>query len=111
MKKCKHCDTVLDENNKGYGLQCYPCKNGLERYGMNRYQQINLLESQNHSCALCDTSVSLFEGNNFSGVVDHCHTTGKVRGILCGHCNVALGKLEKSNRLHLFIERVSNYIQ
>jgi len=29
--------------------------------------------------------------------VDHCHTTGKVRGILCARCNIELGFYENSN--------------
>jgi hypothetical protein len=110
MKQCKHCSVELNEENKGWGLQCYPCKNGLLRYGLNRIQQLELLESQDNSCALCDTPVQLFEGNNFSGVIDHCHTTGKVRGILCGHCNVALGKLESDNRLDKFLQRAGSYM-
>ena len=109
MRNCKHCGIELNKDNKGYGLQCYPCKNGLLRYGLNRLEQLELLESQQDRCALCETPVELFAGNNFSGVVDHDHNTGKVRGILCGHCNVALGKLEADNRLPMFIERVSKY--
>jgi hypothetical protein len=31
--------------------------------------------------------------------VDHCHTTGKIRGILCHHCNAALGHLKENNEI------------
>lgn len=27
--------------------------------------------------------------------IDHCHTTGKVRGLLCRQCNIALGKFKE----------------
>lgn len=44
-----------------------------------------MLENQNHLCAICDKRKATD--------VDHCHTTGIVRGILCGPCNKAIGLL------------------
>ena len=45
----------------------------------------DLLESQNHRCAICGKA---FVHTPF---VDHDHATGQVRGLLCRHCNVILG--------------------
>lgn len=28
--------------------------------------------------------------------IDHCHATGRVRGVLCNACNIAIGYLERS---------------
>lgn len=56
-------------------------------YGMTTEEIDKLLESQGYVCAICRTDKP--EGRGFS--VDHDHTTGKVRGILCGKCNSMLG--------------------
>jgi hypothetical protein len=54
---------------------------------LNRYNQ--MFEEQNGCCKICNQHQS-----NFSRAfaVDHCHATGKVRGLLCFKCNTALGK-------------------
>ena len=109
MKNCKHCGIELTSEVKRNGLSCKTCRNGLGRYGLNRNQQIQLLESQNHKCALCEDPVELHTGSNWNGVIDHDHKTNEVRGVLCGYCNVALGKLE-GNKLNNFIKNVSTYI-
>ena len=108
MKTCKHCEIDLS-TVKHEGLQCKTCRNGIARYGLNRKQQLELLESQEHKCAICDKKAELFVNNNQLGVIDHCHATGKVRGILCGGCNTALGKIEAIgiDRLERFAEYVS----
>lgn len=41
------------------------------------------LKDQDARCAICN-EVSILH-------VDHCHTTGKFRGLLCRHCNLGLG--------------------
>lgn len=61
------------------------------KYGLTKEEYTNLLESQGKSCALCS---KLFEGIHDRRIhIDHCHSSNKVRGILCMPCNVALGML------------------
>ena len=55
-----------------------------------------MLDSQNSVCAICGTDNPLGEGNTttkreFSFAVDHCHDSGKIRGLLCNTCNRGLG--------------------
>ena len=49
-----------------------------------------ILKKQNNSCAICGTKKP---GGHGTFVVDHCHKTSKIRGLLCNHCNTGLGKL------------------
>lgn len=51
-----------------------------------------LLQAQNKKCAVCLQKFSKRNGPN----VDHCHTSGKVRGLLCRECNLGLGNLHDS---------------
>lgn len=57
-------------------------------YGIDLEQYRAMLVIQNDSCAICNKT-TVEEGKRLS--VDHCHSTGKVRGLLCHQCNVGLG--------------------
>ena len=46
-----------------------------------------MVKQQNNCCAICGKSPD--ENKRLS--VDHCHVSGKVRGLLCGSCNLGLG--------------------
>lgn len=49
------------------------------------------IEAQQGRCAVCRTHESELP---YPGLVlDHCHTSGRARGVLCGRCNAALGML------------------
>ena len=67
-----------------------------------------LSEEQNHVCFICGKG----EMNNKNKVlcVDHNHETGKVRGLLCGRCNSALGQLDENiNNLLRMVEYIEKY--
>lgn len=56
----------------------------LRNYGLTVEDYQKMIESQDSRCAIC----GLQSDNLF---VDHCHSSGKVRGLLCRHCNFGLG--------------------
>jgi recombinational DNA repair protein (RecF pathway) len=70
-------------------------------YGITLEEYNVLLEKHDNRCYACGRTDSL--------VVDHCHTTGVIRGILCNNCNSALGfvndEIETLNRMIDYLER------
>jgi hypothetical protein len=55
------------------------------RYGITPQHYDLMLKEQGGACAICGEQP---DGHLY---VDHCHTTGKVRGLLCQRCNTGLG--------------------
>lgn len=62
-----------------------------QNYGLSAEDIALLLAQQGGGCALCKTTKPGGRYNVFC--VDHCHETGRVRGMLCHSYNVALGAL------------------
>lgn len=56
-------------------------------YGITLNQFNVMLKTQKSKCLICRRAVKL--------VVDHCHKTGRVRGLLCSKCNMVFGWFEK----------------
>lgn len=52
-----------------------------------------MLVAQNGGCVICGSPSPKRKGSVHL-VVDHCHKTGAVRGLLCYRCNVGLGNFE-----------------
>lgn len=61
------------------------------RFGITLQQYNQLLENQNFKCLICTATESVL---GHSLAVDHCHTTGKIRGLLCKSCNIGIGNLK-----------------
>lgn len=75
------------------GARCDRCLKSRykTRYGVTLEAVREMLLDQCERCAICRSDFK-------SGAdchVDHCHATGKVRGLLCAVCNMQLGVLEK----------------
>lgn len=64
-------------------------------YGISEEKYQELLQKQDHRCALCKKRKRL--------CVDHDHETGEVRGLLCISCNALLGHFEKNTALLLAV--------
>ncbi len=75
----KHPDIVKDESLR-------------RTFGINLEQYKALLSEQKGVCAICsEPETSTYKGKLRHLSVDHCHTTGRNRSLLCNDCNVALG--------------------
>ncbi|MCS5736715.1 endonuclease VII domain-containing protein [Herbiconiux daphne] len=63
-------------------------------YGITIDEYEEMSERQNHVCAICKCSETAITrwGTPRSLAVDHCHQSGKVRGLLCHNCNIVIGQ-------------------
>ena len=104
-RPCARCKTA-DREISSY---CYPCHNlnGREaaakkggyrsehlfrKYGITGEEADQMLIDQGGVCAVCHRAARMDAKKPWH--VDHDHKTGKTRGILCHHCNTALGNLQ-----------------
>jgi hypothetical protein len=68
-----------------------------DKYGVSLAQVLAMFAAANGACECCGQALAKpASGASKRDVchVDHCHTTGAVRGLLCGACNLALGLLK-----------------
>ena len=107
-KKCKTCKIIkpiklFTRTKNGWPSYCRDCasetirtRNLIRDFNITKAQYNQMLAEQNHKCAIC----SIDESNNAVShisrkprkmALDHCHKTGKIRGILCSKCNIGLG--------------------
>lgn len=73
-----------------------------EKYGIGLHQYESLFESQSGACYLCGTK----QFKNLA--VDHNHTTGKVRRLLCSPCNQALGLFKDNPEV---MRKAADYVE
>jgi hypothetical protein len=90
---CKKCRAITAAAWRNKNLPLF--------YGISTEQYEQLLETRGTRCPICGDK-------NESPNIDHCHKTGKVRGLLCGRCNTALGMLRDNPRACL---RAAIYLQ
>lgn len=84
------------------------------RYGVTLAQFQFLLDTQDYSCAICGMELNAevsYKGHIGKPVVDHCHTSGDVRGILCNGCNLIIGHakddIDRLNRAIVYLKERS----
>lgn len=58
------------------------------KYGLTTNDIKGMLDRQDSKCCICKDSIDM------SAHIDHCHSTNKVRGLLCRGCNLGLGQFK-----------------
>lgn len=102
---------------QGYRKQCNSCSyfryqakhrehNLMKNYGITTDVYHSMLASQDGGCAICSRTTPGGRGNFFH--VDHNHTTGKVRALLCAGCNMAIGHLREDPEV---ARRLADYLE
>jgi len=75
---------------------------GMKNMSHERYDE--MLKNQKHACAICKKSQTCFKRKL---CVDHNHSTGEVRGLLCDACNRGIGYLKDST---ILLEQAIKYL-
>lgn len=108
---CKKCASIVrneryNKNKDKEKNQSY--NNRIKRiYGITKDEYDIMYSKQNGKCAICNSDkVNRNKTDKFC--IDHCHNSGKVRGLLCHNCNVLLGKLSDNIEL---CEKIIYYIK
>lgn len=121
-KKCSRCKKVKTASKfyqhpttpSGLHSRCKRCsiegareQQVLKTYGLTMVQYQNYFDAARGVCGLCGKTP--IRSSNLE--LDHCHKTGKVRGVLCGSCNKGLGFLQDNpdllRRAAIWIEQHS----
>ena len=120
------CKSCVNQHSKDYRLKhplhekerhkIYRIKNrelvkiGNRRYNLKKLFNIDikqyndLLKKQNNRCAICGVHQSKL---NKQFAVDHEHSTGKVRGLLCIQCNLGIGNFKDST---IILKKAISYL-
>jgi hypothetical protein len=72
-------------------LKSVPQAKRKRSYAMEEGQLERMLVEQNNACKICQVIFRSKPGKGFYPHVDHDHSTGEVRGLLCNWCNAGLG--------------------
>lgn len=91
------------KHREWYNTKYVPVERNLryiKTYGITLDQYNEMSVQQDHKCKICKkpetAKSSLRKDGSYNLAVDHCHKTGKVRGLLCQKCNGGLGQFHDS---------------
>ena len=101
---------VIKRKMKLYYEKNYNRKRILSKYNLTLEQYDLMFEEQGGVCAICGKSQGIYHWKNgtpYRLCVDHDHSTGRVRGLLCTGCNSKLGVIEDA----AFNEKAKKYLK
>ncbi|GAA3860672.1 endonuclease VII domain-containing protein [Streptomyces lacrimifluminis] len=114
-KLCRTCGEIKPHSewhrdgtaSDGLSTRCKACRatrgredHLMRKYGLTEAERDELIVSQGGVCCICLSAPPAH--------VDHCHETGRVRGVLCFSCNAALGQFKDRPDV---IRRAATYVE
>ncbi len=98
--RCKACSRKamkdwIAKHPKQYE-RCRRASHMRKKYGITLSEYDAIVQAQAGLCPICRRVLSDTDPRGFRPHVDHCHETGKTRGVLCGRCNRGLGTFKDS---------------
>jgi hypothetical protein len=123
MKTCTLCNetkplSAFNKNNRykdGHYKHCKKCHYEVygrdahfrKAYNITQKDYNSAVEKLNYKCQVCEADAT--NSSTWSRlVVDHCHTTGEIRGFLCQPCNMALGSARDNPTI---LRKLANYLE
>ena len=103
---CKECDNIRRmKHKKDNPMSTHEANRNrqlLKRYGITLAEYEEMFKQQGCKCGICGVTEN-YSGHighrkEWSFSVDHCHTTGRIRGLLCNDCNRALGLFKDNTK-------------
>jgi hypothetical protein len=133
MNSCEYCEELFEPlkyNQKYCSRDCYsemnsmrslaryyndpeykekmverqPHAQRMHHFGISMEKYIEILESQDSRCAICGRHQEELDRKM---AVDHSHSNGHIRGLLCLNCNTGIGNLRDSVEL---LEKAQKYL-
>jgi len=90
--RCKKCHNSKNDRDRKKIPDKYRNTQLMAKFNMSLDDYNKLFQEQNGCCAICGKHQSELKK---SLGVDHDHTTGKIRGLLCVKCNIAIGMFDE----------------
>ena len=104
FKTCKSCCRSAEKLRKrDYSAPSRVSSKMKSKYGITLEDYNQMYDLQSGVCKICGQA----ETNGKRIAIDHNHITGKVRGLLCNHCNIGLGKFFDNPQL---LQSAINYL-
>lgn len=91
-KVCKDCHNKKAKTYRTENPDAIKNSKLKQTLGVTLADKIAMIEKQQGCCAICKVDLKTVKLTS----VDHCHNTGKIRGVLCNACNVGLGHFRDS---------------
>ena len=110
LKKWNEANPRAYKKCAGLGRDYFKNSQLKRYYGIDLKTYNNLQTKQDNKCAICnkeETAIDSRTGLVKYLSVDHCHKTGKIRGLLCVNCNQGLGKFKDCHKL---LEKATTYL-